>query len=86
MDLGLAALALGDVAVDQDEPTIGHRVAPNLDDTAIWSCAFKPQFLISVFEAAAEFRLDVVGAELATIGQYAKVLGIAWTLDQKRIG
>jgi hypothetical protein len=30
-----------------------------------------------VFEATAEFRLDVVGAELATIGQYAKVLGIA---------
>jgi hypothetical protein len=49
------------------EPTIGNGVSPNLDDTAIWSCAFKSQFLISVFEAAAEFRLDVVGAELERV-------------------
>ena len=38
VDLGLTALALGDVAIDQDEATTRHRIAADLDDPAIWSC------------------------------------------------
>ena len=85
-DLGLRPLALGDVAVDQHEAAIGHRVAANLDDPAIWSRALEAQFLVGVFEAAAEFRLDVVGAELAAFGEDAEVVGIARALGQKRVG
>ena len=85
MDLGLAALALGDVAVDENEPTIGNGVSPNLDDTAIWARPFIAEFLVGVFETAAEFRLDVFGAELAAFGEYTDIIGVAWTLDQNRI-
>jgi hypothetical protein len=85
VDLGLAALALGYIAVDEHEPAVRHRIAADFDDPAIRARSLEAQFLVSIFEAAAEFRLDVVGTELAAIGQDAKVVGIAWTRNQKRI-
>jgi hypothetical protein len=80
VDFGFRPLAFGDVTVDQYEPAVWHRVAANLDDTPIWSCAFKPQFLMSVFEATAEFRLDVFRPEFATCCKYANLIGITRTL------
>src|SRR5215831_4548124 len=37
-------------------------------------------------EAATEFRLDVLSAELTTFGEDAEVVGITWTVRKKRIG
>jgi hypothetical protein len=63
MDLGLAALALGDVAIDQDKAAVRNSIPTNLYDPPIGSRSFSPEFLVGVFETAVEFRLDVVGAE-----------------------
>ena len=40
-DFGFGPLALGDVAVDQHEAAIGHRVVAHLDDPAIGAGAFE---------------------------------------------
>jgi hypothetical protein len=60
IDFGFRPLPLGNVAVDQDEATARYCTAADFDHPAIWSCPFEAQFLVGVFEAAAEFRLDVV--------------------------
>ena len=49
-DLGLRPLALGDVAVDQHEAAVRHRVAPHFDDPAVRPGALEAQFLVGVFE------------------------------------
>ena len=41
-DLGLGALALGDVAVDQHDPAARHRVAAHLDDPAVRARPLEP--------------------------------------------
>src|SRR5204863_4008972 len=62
-DLGLASLALSDVAVDENEPAIRHSVAADLDDPSIGPCALRAKLLIDLFETTAEFGLNTHGAE-----------------------
>jgi hypothetical protein len=76
-DFGFRSLALGDVSVDQHKPTIGHRIAADLDHPTIRPCSFEPQFLVRVFEATVEFRLDVVDAKFATFGEDTEVVRVA---------
>ena len=45
-DLRLGALALGDVAVDQHEAAVRHRVAADLDDPAVRAGSLEAQFLV----------------------------------------
>jgi len=84
-DFSFRAFAFGDVAVNEDEAAIWHRIPANLDNPAIGPCPFSAEFLVGVFEATVEFRLDVVGAEFATFGEDAEVVGIARTFGQERI-
>jgi hypothetical protein len=86
VDLGFRSLTLSDVTVDQNEAATRYSIATDFDDPTIWPYPFQPQFPVSLFEASAEFRFDVVGAKLAAIGKDAKVLSIARTLRQNGIG
>ena len=53
--------------VDQDEAAIRHRVAADLNYLPIRAGSFEAQFLVGVFEAAAEFRVDVDGVKFAPL-------------------
>src|SRR5690348_4713002 len=79
-DFGLAAFPFSDIAVDKDEPTVRHRVAPDLNDPPIGPCALRPKLLIDLIETTAEFGLNIHGAELASFSKEAQVIGIAWTI------
>jgi hypothetical protein len=85
-DLGLGALALGDVAVDRDEPAARYRIAAYLDNAPVGPRALEAQLLVGRFEPSAQFRRDALGAEFAALGKKADVVGIARPLDQQRVG
>ena len=68
--------ALGDVAIDQDEAATWYGVAPHFDHRAVGARALKPQLAISVLEPAGQLGFDVAGAELASLGQHAKIVSI----------
>ena len=72
--------------VDQDEAAIRHRVAADFDYLPIRAGSFEAQFLVSVFEAAAEFRVDATGIKFAPLRQDTEVFSIARTLSQKSFG
>src|SRR5690242_16355079 len=85
-DLGLGALSLGDIAVNDHEAAIGHRIAAYLDDASIGPGVLEAQFLADRIEAATQLRLNVGIAELAASGEEADVVGIARLLRQEVVG
>src|SRR5262249_12011363 len=82
-DLGLGALALGDVAVNHHKATARHRVAPYFDNTPVGSDVLKARFLAEPFKTAVQLRLDVGAAILAAPGKEADIFGIRKTLRQQ---
>jgi hypothetical protein len=48
-------------------PRRNHCISTGLDHAAIRAGTFSAELLVSVFETAAEFGLNVVGAELAAL-------------------
>src|SRR5262249_10397423 len=75
----------GDIAVDDHEAAARHRVAAYLNDVPVGPGVFEAQFLAERFEAAAQLRLDVLGAEFAALSEYPDVIGIAQALSQQRV-
>ena len=72
--------------VDQHEAAVRHRVAADLDYLPIRAGSFEAQFLVSVLETAAEFRLDVDGYRIRPARQDTEIFSIARTLGQKSFG
>src|SRR6516164_5401132 len=72
-DLGLGALSLGDVAVDQHNPTTRHRVVPYLDDPPIRPGALERALSADQPRQSAHFRLDIARPILATFRQVPSI-------------
>ena len=86
-DLGLAALALGDVAVDQHEATFGHRIVAHFDHLPVGARALEAVVAMRALAVAAQLRLGVGAlAELAASREIADVVGIARPLRHQRVG
>src|SRR5437868_6598643 len=86
-DLSLGALALGDVAVNEDKAAIGHRVVTNFEDAVVWTCALERVVPPRILSVAAQLSLGVgARAELATLGQIADIVGVDAWLAKKRVG
>ncbi len=86
MDLGLGALALGDVAVDQHKAADRHRVVPHLDDPPIGAGALGRPLGADDFGQPAHFRLDIDRTVLAMRGKITDILGKVRTLGQHLVG
>ena len=85
-DLGLGALALGDVAVDQHNPAARHRVAAHLDDPAIRARPLGRPLRPDPFRQPAHLRFDIDRAVFAMRGEVADKIGDARPLGEERIG
>src|SRR6516225_3657287 len=70
-DLGLGALPLGDVAVDQHNPATRHRVAAHLDDPAIRARPLVRPLRPDTLRQPTHFGLDVDRAVFAMRGEEA---------------
>jgi len=68
-DLGLRALALGNIAVDENEAAIRNRIPADLDDSPVRPRPLLTKLLIGIFQTAAHFRLDVLCPKLAALGE-----------------
>ena len=85
-DLGLGALALGDVTVVDDDPAARHRVRPHLDDAAVGTRALGRILSAGRFDQPAHFGFDIDLAVLAMRRKVANVVAKARPLGQQSVG
>jgi hypothetical protein len=67
--------SIGDVAVDEDDPTPWHRVNPHLDDTDVGPRALGRILSADRFDEPAHFGFDIDLALLAVRCEVADVIG-----------
>src|SRR5262249_38165144 len=85
MDFGLGPLTLGDVAINDDNPAAGHRIAPGFNNSAIGPDALETQLPLRILDAAAQLRFEVGRAELAALGKITEEIGKTWAFAEKRL-
>jgi hypothetical protein len=85
-DLFLGALALGDVAVVDDDPAARHRVRPHLDDAAVGPRALGRILCAGRFDQPAHFGFDIDLAVLAMRREMANVVAEVRPLGQQTVG
>src|SRR5215469_1957329 len=82
VNFGLRPFALGDVAVNNHDAAIRHRVIPNFNNRAIRARALELIMFVEAFPQAFDFGLRVGLAELAALSEIADVLVEAMTLSE----
>src|SRR6516225_4018558 len=73
-------------AVDEDEPTVRHCIAADLDDPPIGARTFEAHFLVGVLDCTGRLCFKFGRTELASCGENTDILGIARSLCQKCVG
>ena len=84
-DLRLRALALGDVAVNEDKAAVRHRVPADLDDPSVRARAFKAQLPFGIFDAAAQIRFEIGRDIFAARGEIAEIFNRARPLGEEGV-
>src|SRR5215469_12646595 len=82
VNFGLRPFAFGNVAVNQHNAAIRHRVVPHFNDRAIWARSLELIMFVEASLQAIDFGLGVGLAELAALREIANVFVEAMTLGE----